>query len=667
MATEKEEIILEFKIDQGAALKDLEKVEKAILNNKEAQKELNDAYKKSLITQEEYIEENIRLQQNIKKEQDQKRTLTKLIDTESNSRNALKARVSQLSKEYDNLNLKTAEGQKRSKELEKELSTLNNQISKTSKSAGLFKDQIGNYPEAFKNAASGINVAGVSVGDIGAKLAAFANPATAALGIVTALGAAYARSTIGAKDLEFAQNQLSASITLATNQFARLISSAEDGEGILSQITTAVTGAIFGLNNALTGKLIALNLEKLEDLGRDEIGIRETVNERLEENQEKLTELQAEQTTYNDKIGLTNEIIGNLRKNEEELLDIQGKQLEILETNLALNKEDEVAQTAVLEKNREISNIKRDTEKRVQAILRMEQNITEAENKRLAILREQNRLLANADARLANKSKGITGLIDLSDPKKSRTDAQKTQSELDAQEKTRQIIETGQIEVDALSKINADKLKLDKDYYKKTTEDHAKMLEIRNQAEITSLDYTADILGSLSQLFKQGGEEYRAIASLQTIISTYTGATKAYESQASIPYVGPELGAIAAAAAIVSGLANLAVINGVQFAEGGYTGSGGKYEPAGTVHKGEVVWNQTDVALSGGPQVADRMRPTYKGYADGGIVTGALTQETNSAVIQANAIKNMPTPEVSVKEITKVQKRVKVKENISTL
>lgn len=56
-------------------------------------------------------------------------------------------------------------------------------------------------------------------------------------------------------------------------------------------------------------------------------------------------------------------------------------------------------------------------------------------------------------------------------------------------------------------------------------------------------------------------------------------------------------------------------------AEGGYTGYGGKYEPAGIVHRGEVVWSQADVKAVGGPRRANAMRPTA-GYANGGIVGG---------------------------------------------
>jgi len=53
------------------------------------------------------------------------------------------------------------------------------------------------------------------------------------------------------------------------------------------------------------------------------------------------------------------------------------------------------------------------------------------------------------------------------------------------------------------------------------------------------------------------------------------------------------------------------------FSGGGYTGAGGKYQPAGIVHKGEVVWSQADVARAGGVGAVEALR---NGYANGGPV-----------------------------------------------
>jgi hypothetical protein len=49
------------------------------------------------------------------------------------------------------------------------------------------------------------------------------------------------------------------------------------------------------------------------------------------------------------------------------------------------------------------------------------------------------------------------------------------------------------------------------------------------------------------------------------------------------------------------------------------------------------------------------------------MVKNAATMETNNAIMTANALKNMPAPVVGVKEITRVQKRVSVKEKTSMI
>lgn len=77
------------------------------------------------------------------------------------------------------------------------------------------------------------------------------------------------------------------------------------------------------------------------------------------------------------------------------------------------------------------------------------------------------------------------------------------------------------------------------------------------------------------------------------------------------------------------------------FSGGGFTGYGGKYQPAGVVHRGEVVWSQRDVAAVGGPKAANAMRPTA-GYATGGIVGASQPRGVGqNAAPQITFIMNM--------------------------
>jgi hypothetical protein len=78
------------------------------------------------------------------------------------------------------------------------------------------------------------------------------------------------------------------------------------------------------------------------------------------------------------------------------------------------------------------------------------------------------------------------------------------------------------------------------------------------------------------------------------------------------------LGGTAAGSAGGGGAATFAAVG---FDLGGYTGAGGKYQPAGIVHAGEVVFSQDDVRNHGGVNAVEAFR-TMRGYADGGVVGG---------------------------------------------
>jgi len=84
--------------------------------------------------------------------------------------------------------------------------------------------------------------------------------------------------------------------------------------------------------------------------------------------------------------------------------------------------------------------------------------------------------------------------------------------------------------------------------------------------------------------------------------------------------------------------------------EGGYTGYGGKYEPAGIVHRGEVVWSQADVKAVGGPSRANAMRPTA-GYATGGIVGSSIPRSMGqNAGPQITFIMSMQDGNITTKQ-----------------
>lgn len=85
------------------------------------------------------------------------------------------------------------------------------------------------------------------------------------------------------------------------------------------------------------------------------------------------------------------------------------------------------------------------------------------------------------------------------------------------------------------------------------------------------------------------------------IASTAVSAMNAYKTASEIPGIGFILGPIAAGSAIAYGASQIAIAREQQkaakagYASGGFTPAGGKYEPAGIVHKGEFVGAQESV------------------------------------------------------------------------
>lgn len=65
------------------------------------------------------------------------------------------------------------------------------------------------------------------------------------------------------------------------------------------------------------------------------------------------------------------------------------------------------------------------------------------------------------------------------------------------------------------------------------------------------------------------------------------------------------------------------------FATGGYTGDGGKYEPAGTVHKGEFVMTKEATKRIG----VDNLYRMMRGYANGGVVGGTSSGGGSGAIM----------------------------------
>jgi hypothetical protein len=117
---------------------------------------------------------------------------------------------------------------------------------------------------------------------------------------------------------------------------------------------------------------------------------------------------------------------------------------------------------------------------------------------------------------------------------------------------------------------NASRIKKETEDKRKAAEIETKIEVMKNQALAGGVDILFEkkkgVRVALNALFKKD-------AIFETMTNTYAAAIAAYKSMASIPYVGPVLGAIAAGAVTAFGLAQVAAITGLTYARGGKVGS----------------------------------------------------------------------------------------------
>ena len=261
-------------------------------------------------------------------------------------------------------------------------------------------------------------------------------------------------------------------------------------------------------------------------------------------------------------------------------------------------------------------------------------------------------------------------------------------------------------EVALITALNAEIARLRKEAGEEKLSDQEKLDQLlSDQAEavadaqielqMAQFDAAASVTSALAGLAEEGSSTAKSLFLLEKAIAVATvlkGAAVAlaqntYNLAQVLPVIGavpnplyPGAVALAAATAVkikTSAAASLATIASQAisgFAEGGYTGHGGKYEPAGVVHRGEYVLPQ-EVVRSIGVGNLDALRSMYTGaapgrgsYATGGMVQATLDSGSILAAQNAAAANTMTLqPVLPIESLRLVQNRVAVREQRSTL
>jgi hypothetical protein len=611
MAEEKRSAILKLDIDQKDGLTEMERLKSVIIGLKQEQSQLNKDFKAGNITQKEFAQELVRVETQLKK---------------NNST-------------YN--------------EQQRQVTGVKNVLTELTKSNKLLADELknrpafGNFAQQAGSAAKNMNVAGVNLGQLTSSFKAFLTPGAAVVGVLGALVAGYAASSVGAKDLRIATDQLSAAFKIATDSYGEFVdeTTRSRDQGIFERLADGFTRTVFGDAAANRARAVALALEELRKFEIQQANVRNAQKafEKEAENARRIRD--DDEKTIQERIKATSVIEQNMNASMEVRIVNLKQQKELIKDASTNYKFDIQAQAQIAQINAEISDIQEE----------INGKLTENVNARRTILQLSRDLKASDSVALGGGTSDATAITAVG----QSTAAITPNADINAQ-----------IQISGAQRLAQISAQLEDERVKKIKKNSEEELKIRKITAETSLSILGEVAGSVASLFDEQSAAYKILASAETLISTYSAAQKSYESLAGIPIVGPALGGAAAATAVVAGLARVAQINNVQFAEGGYTGQGRKYDVAGVVHRGEYVVPKhlVENPMYRG-QIAALEAARTRGYADGGMVTNAAINQSSGNAMLSQMMERLERLQIQldVKEVTKVANRIAMREKINKI
>ncbi|EFI59774.1 MULTISPECIES: phage tail length tape measure family protein [Comamonas] len=158
----------------------------------------------------------------------------------------------------------------------------------------------------------------------------------------------------------------------------------------------------------------------------------------------------------------------------------------------------------------------------------------------------------------------------------------------------------------------------------------ARMNQIDTARNLLMLSTAETGFASLAESMKGAQGEatgaYKALFAVSkafAIAQASIGLSNAISNAMALPFPANLAAAASAAGYMGTILSNIKSVT-AGFWDGGYTGPGGKYQPAGIVHAGEGVLSQEDMRALGGPGAFEAFRRSlHTGYSAGGVVGSA--------------------------------------------
>ena len=513
--------------------------------------------------------------------------LIQTIVAEDNSIKALSVRNAELRKQRDLINTSTDEGRKKIQQINAEIDKNNSVIKDNNDALGAQKINIGNYASALDSVVPGLS--GMVSGIQGATKASLAFIATPLGAVLAALGLALGTLTSYFKGSEEGQNSF-AKISRATGVILNnLLDIVQDvGAAVFKFLSGDLDGAAESIKAAYTGAKNIISetnaeLKESSKLAELEIQIREKerklILDRAKTDLEvgKLRE-RAIKEEGSVKRKTIEEAIALEKKLSDQEVGLAKSRLELAKRQAELSKNTIEDNTRLIELEAEV--IKAETSG-YQNTLRLSKQLETAldqENKKNEEY-TKNKLDSISKIQEAEDKAYLAKLKRQEEEDKRRDEElKKVVEKIEAEDTAKLLSEDltvgiAQETADTLSKLDEEAIQRGRrvaEFNKKYNAEITKSEQVKNQ-QMASLQSQAFALGS------QLAGKNKTLQTGLALTSTYFSAQKAYESQF-IPIAditSPVRGAIAAAIAVASGLANVASINGIKFAKGGIAAIGG--------------------------------------------------------------------------------------------
>lgn len=668
-----EEKILSIKVDYAEAIKGIAEYQSKIDELKKSENELKEQLKTGQIDRKQYNEAMAASKIQTQQYTEAMRVLNKEVNNsirsdqgKSTSLKGLRSQLSNLTAEYDSLSREERNAAK-GKELEAHINRITSEIKGAEEETQRFYRNVGNYMNSIKGA---FGTAMQSASAFGAELKLLsANPFMLIVGVIASLINGIAEELKKSEEqtnrwrMALAPlNAIMDTVSNGLNKMAGWIMSVIEGAGKLWNMVMEWTDA-----ESWLGKNMRETNAKMEERVRlEKMQQQYTKDTRAEvtktaERERAIAELRAkvaEKDKYSAKerlafldeaIKIEKEQAARNKELAQQRLDILQLEASFTDNDAAMNDKLEEAKAAVIKadtdlfnKERELSAQRVETINQINAEAKAYNDYANSVNKGLKKIEE-----------VAKKSSGLSD----EDFKKAYEQQEKVNfAKLASVKNTEELIKT----------INVESLK-----------DKRKRVEEEIALEQMKYNAMSQITGGLMQLTEEIGESNKAaavaskvLALAQIAIDTGAAISAGIKSSAGVPFPG-NLAAIASTIATVLANITMAIktVKSAKFATGG-----------DVVGEGTATSDSIPAMLSNGESVmtaraTSMFAPILSAFNQaGGGVPIYGQQSGNQAMGEdmlakafAKGIANMPSPVVSVEEISSVSNRVRVIENINVI